>query len=407
MYYGRDFSYAGRPMARSVANIFDPVCFSARNESTHKRKSAEDRSSSSRHKTFSHFSFNRHGDDYLHLPPIRDDDDGYFFEEYKRVCIGRAPAMQGCSEVSPPEHHYFSTYTEPCNYTANDTMSPKGAYECHSYTDHDLEDKLAHPLQLSLGHNQYGRDPGLPMGRINYIPVSEDHLEDVSMPALLMTGAFNEDDVVLSQDHSSLYDTSKTHIDHAPFNEGLIHGVLGTLEAMMTTVVDSVHPVDDTYTRIMINPEVERHHASPQRVYPVPRGARHTDHREFTGHKTFHSGPQSSRSRYGHQFVNPRQIPLHKPEPEPTSTQRADSHRPTLSSKAQLERYNQWWTDVQGKTMITKPALESIPFLSPSTPFNARTANAGQDWKWAAYKFFCLAFDLHPKSIPQPDYSNQ
>lgn len=407
MYYRKDFLYTRQSMARSEANIFDPACFSpARDEPTHKRKPAEDRSYSSRQKIYSRFSPDRPNDGFLDSPPLQNDG-GFYFEEYKRTRISRVPTMPKI-ETSPQEHDYFSAYTSPYHYsqyTPSGAMDLRETYEDHSYIDDDLlDDELAHPLPPSLMHNQYGRDLGLPMGRIDYVPVSESHLEDVSIPAMLMTGGINEDDVVLSEDPSSLYDTSKALVDHLPISEGFVHGMLGTIEAMMATVVDSLLPVDDTYTRIMVDPEVERHQPNSRRGFSSSAGQ--TDHRDFMGQKAFHPKPQPSRSRYGHQFVDPTQIPLRKPKPDHTSTRQVDD-RPSPSLKAQLERYNKWWTDVQGKTMITKPTLESIPFLSPSTPFDPRTGNPGQDWKWAAYRFFCLAFDLQPKCTPQPDYSNR
>ncbi|KAE8449196.1 hypothetical protein EG329_008363 [Mollisiaceae sp. DMI_Dod_QoI] len=84
--------------------------------------------------------------------------------------------------------------------------------------------------------------------------------------------------------------------------------------------------------------------------------------------------------------------------PPPIHKRRALEYHLDKEAKSQLERYNKWWTDIHSRTKSAKPSLETILFLSPST-------NPGQDWKWNAHEFFCLAFHLRPRSIPQQDTS--
>ncbi|KUJ08560.1 uncharacterized protein LY89DRAFT_788922 [Mollisia scopiformis] len=327
----------------------------------------------------------------------RVEDDKFHADECMYTQIGGPSTMRPRSGAFGLSG-YNSCYNEPSYYDCSlIELAPdtEQAYEDHPHNSF-VEDEFLKSLLPAEILSLYQQTPELPLDRHDTINASGHLLEIEAAP--IIADSFSHGRALIEEAPLRLYDTFSHQVDTS---EDIINEVMVVTGDIMDTMMESVLAVDVVYGNPTLEAELENSPDPPfnSSYHREPRDA---DISRFLQQMALHTQSAPPPPPLRPHFVDPNHIPLRNLAFEQT-TKSQDDHPPSVDSKAQLDRYNKWWTDAQAKTSTTPAVLDGVLRFLPSTPPSPQSE---PDWRWAAHKFFCLAFNLQPLSIPQQDTSD-
>lgn len=371
----------------SMAGIFEERPYDSSFRDFTKRDIPDIPSRSAR-RIFPYVKSKSYHEDYLGSSSSSRDDDPYHVDDIRYRRISEPTFMRRRSEAVSKDS-FEHLYDDPYFYRQSPTSNTHGImdpYEDYAYMHDDLvEEDMTTRLLLSPSITSlYQQDADSSIHRHESVDLPENVLQIESTPPY-------EDEALFEGVSCRIYDPLANHLVEPPVNETLKE-IMIDAAGLVTEMMESIFPRDTMHPSIFPNQNFKQHQDVPF-TSPYINEPRHTDLNDFVRRMALHtqlqtpSPPPPPRP----QFVDPCHIPLRESSPE-----RTFSPKPDL--KAELSRYNKWWTDAQTKTLPQDEVLHNIPCLSPNS--------STHDWTWNTHQLFCHAFDLQPLSIPQQDTSN-